>query len=408
MCGIVAVISKDKKGFWQSDVKIFEQLLFADQFRGTHGTGVIFNNNKNIYTSKAPVDATTFLTHKNWEKVSNRIFKNSDFIVGHNRYATKGELVYKDTHPFSEGSITLVHNGTLYSHKHLKDVSVDSHAICHSFNEIGYKETIKKISGAWALVWVDKKTNSLYFGRNKERPLNLIETKECYILCSEMLMGEWILSRNNISIISKSLLPENTIYRFDLETRQLSSEEVETKSYSYQYDFYPKKDYYNYYNKHTSTPNLGKKIQFYPATISSNGLSSYLTGTYIDKNDDDHEIRYFSSSYEELSNLLKYESLIGIISQSVNVIKDGSSYFILRDIEPGYRSSNFVVMNQKQVSELNTECPYCKAKITETDNIEHSYIETTNGKLTRLCSNCSDWANELETHTNPILAGCSL
>lgn len=186
MCGIVGVIAKGAKGLYPVDVKIFEQMLFADQLRGIDGTGVFYDTVKDgVLHSKLPITGTEFLNHKDYPKLAADINRESSFVIGHNRAATKGSLTKENTHPFKEGGITLVHNGTLWTHKHLKDVEVDSHAITHSIADAGLDETLDKLHGAYTLVWHDDGNSTLNIIRNNQRPLAIIETKYAFYICSE-------------------------------------------------------------------------------------------------------------------------------------------------------------------------------------------------------------------------------
>ena len=141
--------------------------------------------------------------------------KISTFLIGHNRAATKGNKVWKDTHPFREGPITLVHNGTLSSHKDIADVDVDSHAICVGIAERGYEETLKTIDGAFALVWYNSDEEKLYLVRNNLRPLFLVETQGYYILCSENALGVWIAERNNTKVLGVIEVEAGQLHVFD-------------------------------------------------------------------------------------------------------------------------------------------------------------------------------------------------
>jgi glucosamine 6-phosphate synthetase-like amidotransferase/phosphosugar isomerase protein len=45
MCGLVAIISKNNSGFFQTQKTMFFQMLVADMFRGLDSTGVYSVNN---------------------------------------------------------------------------------------------------------------------------------------------------------------------------------------------------------------------------------------------------------------------------------------------------------------------------------------------------------------------------
>jgi hypothetical protein len=150
------------------------------------------------------------------------------FVVGHNRWATTGASdEVKNAHPFQEGDITLVHNGTLdfdgglLTPMELLGTEVDSHAICHNLDIYDAKAVLEKLEGAFTLIWHDKRDDSLNFARNWERPLamwipdNPTSTSTIYF-ASERKMMEWIMSRNRIPTASGKFqdLPTGEHWKF--------------------------------------------------------------------------------------------------------------------------------------------------------------------------------------------------
>lgn len=219
MCGLIAMVAKQQMGFTKEHVGAFAQLLYAGQLRGVDGTGMFYaKKGKAVRIIKAPEPSSFFMSSPAFGKGMKEVFDDARFVVGHNRAATKGTIDFDCTHPFNEGNITLVHNGTLWSHKDLyKDAKVDSHAICHSINEIGYKETLKKVDGAFALIWYDSSDKKLRIARNDQRPLYIIEGKQIWILVSELEMGLWIMKRNQLEIIKSEEVRTERVYSFDME-----------------------------------------------------------------------------------------------------------------------------------------------------------------------------------------------
>lgn len=204
MCGIVGMISKNPSGFYTKDLTLLDQMLYADALRGDDSTGLFgVTTEGNVHLLKEASCSTIFMADKKYDEFQKTMISNMKFVVGHNRSSTKGTITDKNAHPFNEGDITLVHNGTLWAHKYLKDVEVDSHAICHVINERGAQQALNDILGAYALVWYDNKDQSLYLARNKERPLHILETDTIYYIASEINMLYWLLSRNGISIGEK-------------------------------------------------------------------------------------------------------------------------------------------------------------------------------------------------------------
>ena len=227
MCGIVGVITKRRVGMLRQDALAFKQLLFAGQIRGTDGTGIIYDIKEKTMFHKSPTDAYQFMGTNGFNGSIADSEKSGRYIIGHNRAATKGSRVWEDTHPFHEQNIVLVHNGTLYDHKELADVSVDSRAIAIHMSKEGVDKTIETLNGAFALVWVDTVKNSINLIRNDERPLAITETATCWIISSEASMGKWIAERNGYLEIKPAVhCKPGTLYTFDLNKQEMGKYET--------------------------------------------------------------------------------------------------------------------------------------------------------------------------------------
>jgi len=233
MCGIVAMIPKRAGGFYRSDVEMLQHLLVLDgQFRGLDSTGAFqVQSNRQAYVVKSATVPHLLFRTTQWDKFENRMVNSSKLIVGHNRKATVGEANSKNAHPFHEGNIILVHNGTLHNHKEFADATVDSHAIAKAFNENKAEEILPKIRGAFAFVWYDMQKERLFVIRNDERPLGFVETESMLYFASEPWMIEVLRRRmNNNSYVEKGEIvdiPPETLYEFNPFDGKYSSKKVE-------------------------------------------------------------------------------------------------------------------------------------------------------------------------------------
>lgn len=233
MCGLVAIFSKQKTfGFNFKDKGIFQQMLIADMFRGMDSTGVFgVKANGNLDMLKDASASPFFLGKKDAAtKFFDNIINQYHVVVGHNRKATMGVIQSENAHPFIEGNICLVHNGTLTNHKKLANTTVDSHAICTHIDSDGYKNTLKNIEGAYALIWYNAEEKMMYFCRNAERPLYLVETTDRIFLASEDKMLDWILDRNDLSKYTIQNVPTDKVFKFSMETRKLECESKPKKA----------------------------------------------------------------------------------------------------------------------------------------------------------------------------------
>lgn len=177
MCGIVGVAGN----ILQKDVEVFKLMLFMDTIRGAHSTGIASipsNLNQDVEVFKRAVPAYDLMEMKPFDRLVN---SSKSCLIGHNRFATVGSVNATNAHPFQAGPITGVHNGTIQNKYDLprgNQFTVDSEAIINGIAELGAKEAIAKIRGAWCLNWYNKDEDTLNLIRNDERPMFIAYTKD--------------------------------------------------------------------------------------------------------------------------------------------------------------------------------------------------------------------------------------
>lgn len=245
MCGIVGIINgNDKVKANLSDV--FVDMLWADQMRGVDGAGVFwYDVRRHEYDVVKDKDINAVLEHKDFKQAKLWIEKKP-FIIGHNRAATRGERTSENNHPFDEGNVVLVHNGTMsYIPKEYDDgTKVDSHAIAKMLHKASPEEFMKKSFGAFALVWFDKVSKQLNLLRNNDRPLWLVHFKEFIIVCSEWGLGVWCGSRRGFTYTKIEQVKPFTLYQynpFDIENPIIT--DLKEFSGSFVSNTYPIKPY---------------------------------------------------------------------------------------------------------------------------------------------------------------------
>lgn len=226
MCGIVGMVNKGVNGFFSADVSMFNQFLYIDALRGEDSTGAIgYMNNGEMFVIKDALAANDFLNTAQYSKFADKLAKTGKALIGHNRKKTVGKIDPTTAHPFViDNKYAFVHNGTLYSHKHLADTEVDSEALgmvlsrCNG-DKAKIEEVLEKVYGAYACAWVDQENDKLYLLRNDERPLYLAESNGVYFFASENTAIAHILLRNNQKVDKIEKVKEHTLYIFDLSNQ---------------------------------------------------------------------------------------------------------------------------------------------------------------------------------------------
>jgi predicted glutamine amidotransferase len=247
MCGLVGMVVGSQAGSNYKDMQAFEDLLYIDALRGEDSTGIgYYDADGGIRLLKKAVDAAEFLKTNQWSGVKMEMISKGKAIIGHNRKKTVGKIEDATAHPFLiDNRFLFMHNGTLSSHKHLADTEVDSEALgmvltkCEGDKE-KLEETLAKVYGAYACVWIDKVKEKLYMLRNRERPLVYGKIQGGWVFSSEMNFARLCFLRqggvnNDVKEITE--LPVDTLVSFDLSIAHPEpvSEALTIKKYSGQY-----------------------------------------------------------------------------------------------------------------------------------------------------------------------------
>jgi hypothetical protein len=222
MCGLVAVINRNTFGFSPQQIEFFKHLLFVDTLRGDDSTGMFcVSNVGNVEIAKSVEDAPQFLKHEESGKLLNRSLNDGWALVGHNRKATRGNITDENAHPFwVDDKLVLVHNGTMFEdHKKHADVEVDSHAIAHILaEEQDVDKALHSFHAAYALIWYDIQNKALKIARNDQRPLWGMKMYSSYIIASERVFLDLLLTRAALKPESEpaEFLP-NVLHTFQLQ-----------------------------------------------------------------------------------------------------------------------------------------------------------------------------------------------
>lgn len=219
MCGLVATVGN----LFMPDVRVFNEMLFADYLRGSHATGVAAVRGKRAEVFKRAYDPLELMRQKGYDNI---VTPTADALIGHNRHGTIGNNAsHANAHPFDFKNVVGAHNGTLERAcvrglHNSAYYDTDSEALYSEISEHGIDEAFTKIAGAWALVFVDKNEGTFNLIRNDQRPLYYAYKKGRTVMyvASEWGMLDWIVSRNKIELEGNDgyELPVNTLHTWKL------------------------------------------------------------------------------------------------------------------------------------------------------------------------------------------------
>lgn len=405
MCGLVALISKSKSPLSHTAIELFIQSLTVGVLRGRDSTGLfIVTTDGNVHALKLAQNSTHFFEHEETKKFFNEYSDNILAIVGHNRAATKGKVSDETAHPFIHDNTALVHNGTLYHHKALADVEVDSEAICQAISKSSYKDILPKLDGAFALIWYDAKEKEILITRNDERSLWIFETLEFDYVCSELNMGNWLLQRTYKfkTIPDGKYFKALSVYKWDLLKLEVG--------YDICHNFHENKSNF-FFQKHTPllTQNIGTttkkslhEIRLLPnCTIKKNDLIQIYILNIDIVNDEQVKITGHHSKYptitfiyylkvekEKMQEMMLRETIVGVV---FGCDRDKEIMYLHKPVSKTIRGINNIPV------EINnhTTCYRCGSAITEDDD-NQVFVRIKQNESKILCPNCVDLTPQLK------------
>jgi len=169
MCGIGGFISLEP-----IKLILFKELVNAQIWRGTQGTGIAYiNDNNNFMILKEPMHPRQFFERHRETLESTR----TTFAIVHHRAPSRGRVAIENTHPFKtcRHNSALIHNGHIFGVDQYKELllraghrikgDTDSEILCellcenldHYNLEIAFKESISTFYriGAVAVLSLD-------------------------------------------------------------------------------------------------------------------------------------------------------------------------------------------------------------------------------------------------------------
>ena len=206
--------------------RIFQEMLQLDVLRGSHSTGVAFlpeNVAQNPLIIKGPVYPQELL-EDNQTKAAFR--GRITALMGHNRFATKGDINVANSHPFKHGNIIGAHNGTVWNTRRFPkhDFGTDSECIVHSINEIGIKETWKLVDGAAALTFWNLADRSLNIITDSKRAIYYAYNEDHTGLyyASEAWMFAIPCARHDVKLAERAAPNKDVLFTFTYDNGKVS------------------------------------------------------------------------------------------------------------------------------------------------------------------------------------------
>lgn len=213
MCGIIGYIGKQKT------IPILIDSLKKLEYRGYDSAGIaVFNKNLNKINLFKTTGAIDNLKNQNLNIESN-------FGIGHTRWATHGKVSVSNAHPHfdCQNNIYVVHNGIIENYLELKEwlrstghkfhSETDTEVIAHAIEEFQKKEkitieeavrkTLKILIGTYALAIISKK-----------EPFKIIVAKNSSPLILGVGENEFFVSSDTTALVSYT---KNIVYLSDKE-----------------------------------------------------------------------------------------------------------------------------------------------------------------------------------------------
>lgn len=194
------------------------ELCYLSALRGSDSTGIAIgyrkkkeHNKFGVYSHKMTVPSADFLRDKHTQST---LSASSFFLMGHCRAKTIGDATIENAHPHECDHIVGTHNGTIG--KWGNDKKSDSRELFERIARDGITKAFSDAdTGAYAVVFADKRARTINFFRNDRRPLYLMwaDNERTLYWASEKEMLDLMAERNGLTRNAEEpwLLKEHTL-----------------------------------------------------------------------------------------------------------------------------------------------------------------------------------------------------
>jgi len=214
MCGIAAYTGRDR-----ANPDKMKLLILDNRERGTHSTGVFGTQ---MY--KSAIDPLFFIRNPSIEP-----YLRANRVIAHTRFATMGDKVKENAHPFRYGELVGAHNGWLIPGEiekickkfnyDEKEFNVDSKLIFYHLEKsingikddtagqvLALRDAIQDIEAAMAIVFIIK--GRLYIYRRESKPLymGVYSPKNIYFSSRKEGLLAASIDEKSISMVDPDIL----------------------------------------------------------------------------------------------------------------------------------------------------------------------------------------------------------
>ncbi|MEO8604404.1 MAG: amidophosphoribosyltransferase [bacterium] len=174
--------------------------LYAQQHRGQEGSGIVAADGNMLLSHRSLGLVADIFDHETLERLT------GSMAIGHNRYATSGRTLLKNTQPFvvefSRGGLAVAHNGNLVNALELRESleergaifqsSVDTEVIVHLIANARGDSLVERVvialaavRGAYSLLFLSQDELIAVRDPNGFRPLVMGRIKDTVVFASE-------------------------------------------------------------------------------------------------------------------------------------------------------------------------------------------------------------------------------